>query len=87
MKCKSCGSERVLEVGAHASDMFYWNIDIRNEDGHLVEHEGEGYLPREFGIGGGDDLRIQLCLDCGQEQGQYPRPVTTFEEGVDPEEY
>ena len=86
MKCKKCGSERVLSVQAHASDMFIWRMDIRDENEYLQEKEGEGYLPREFGIGGGDDLRIQLCLDCGQEQGKYPRPVTSFEEGVDPDE-
>jgi hypothetical protein len=84
--CKRCNSERVLTVGAHASDMFYWGMTIRDGDQYPVSKDGEGYLPREFGIGAGDDLRISLCLDCGQEQGKYPVAPTEFEQDVDPDE-
>lgn len=70
MTCQRCNSTRVLSISAHASDMFNWTLDGA---------DGDGYLPRDFGIGGGDDLHTDICLDCGQVQGVFPLPPTEFE--------
>jgi hypothetical protein len=32
-----------------------------------------------MGIGGGDYVEIDLCMDCGQTQGKYPRPISDLE--------
>ena len=31
-------------------------------------------VPRDLGIGGGDDVQLDYCLDCGQIQGRFPLP-------------
>ena len=43
----------------------------------------EGYVPGEIGIGGGDYIRMDICLDCGQVQGEFPvaECLLPFEEG------
>lgn len=70
MSCQSCGSARLLEASAHCSDMF---------SGSIGGKEISGYVPRDLGIGGGDDMEITLCLDCGQVQGTWPLPRSTHE--------
>jgi hypothetical protein len=40
----------------------------------------QGYVPRDLGIGGGDDVHFAYCLDCGQIQGKFPLPITRMEE-------
>jgi hypothetical protein len=37
-------------------------------------------VPRDLGIGGGDDVQLTYCLDCGQIQGKFPLPPTQMEE-------
>lgn len=75
IECKHCQSNRVLNVQVKGSDMFYWSMEIEGK-----HTENTGYLPREFGVGGGDYLRMGICLACGQEQGEYPLPLTLFEQ-------
>ena len=70
MSCQRCGSERVLHAQSHGRDCQNWSIG---------DNEGDGYLPRDFGIGAGDDMSVSVCLDCGQMQGTWPRPKTQFE--------
>lgn len=72
MACK-CGSERIAQVSAKCSDMCH--IDMENS-----EVESDDYVPKDFGIGGGDYIRIKYCLDCGQIQGDFPLPETELEE-------
>jgi hypothetical protein len=43
-------------------------------------HE-HGYVPRDLGIGGGDDVHFAYCLDCGQIQAAFPLPPTQMEAG------
>jgi hypothetical protein len=38
----------------------------------LAGHHSHGYVPRDLGIGGGDDVHFDYCLDCGQIQGKFP---------------
>lgn len=64
MKCKTCGSDRVMELYAHARDCF--SISYKGM-------EYDGYMPYVRGIGHGDDISIDICLECGQIQGMFPK--------------
>jgi hypothetical protein len=61
--CQRCHSERVLGINAKCSDM----CSIR-----MGSNESEGYAPSAPGIGGGDYIETDICLDCGQVQGKFP---------------
>lgn len=76
MSCQRCKSTRVLRLQSHGRDCQNWSMV--KADGKYIE--GDGYLPREFGFGGDDDLCISVCLDCGQTQGTFPRAETEFEQ-------
>lgn len=41
--------------------------------------EFDGYVPDDLGIGGGDYVEFDLCLDCGQVQGTWPLPLSKKE--------
>jgi hypothetical protein len=45
----------------------------------LAGRHYHGYVPRDLGIGGGDDVEFDYCLDCGQIQGRFPLPATEIE--------
>ena len=45
------------------------------------DKEQEGYVPYGFGIGGGDYIRFNFCMDCGQLQGKFPLDITELEQG------
>ena len=70
MKCKNCKSERIASVSAHCSDLC--NVSIG-------QNEKSDYVPRDMGIGGGDDVHFRYCLDCGQMQGKFPIPPCALE--------
>ena len=72
--CRRCGSPRLARILGHCSDMC--SIDLGGKHTH-------GYVPRDLGIGGGDDVHFLYCLDCGQIQGQFPLPPSGIEEGHD----
>lgn len=76
MKCHRCSSERILEFTAKCSDCSGSSIG---------DFQKEGYVPRDLGIGGGDYVEFNLCLDCGQMQGEFPREKSEMET-VDEEE-
>lgn len=63
--CQKCNSERVITVCSHASDL---HVVIAP---HL-DYEHDGYLPDIPNIGVGDDVEMDVCLECGQVQGEWP---------------
>ncbi len=69
--CQRCGGLRLARVLAHCSDMC--GIDLGGKHTH-------GYVPRDLGIGGGDDVHFLYCLDCGQIRGTFPLPPTAIED-------
>lgn len=73
MKCQRCGSKRVLSAGGKCSDLFSASIDSLEVD---------GYVPDDLGIGGGNYIEFDLCLDCGQLQGNFPLPTSLLEKEV-----
>lgn len=71
-RCQKCKSDRVISMYGKVSDMCHASIG---------DMEHEGYVPSDLGVGGGDDLDFELCLDCGQIQGEFPLPITQLERG------
>jgi len=59
-QCDGCSSDRLLSVNGKVSDMF--SADFKNAD-------YQGYVPRDLGVGGGDYIELEICLDCGKVQG------------------
>jgi len=77
MACQRCKSERVVDISGKTSDMC---------SVQLGEKEINDYVPSDMGIGGGDYIRFNLCLDCGQVQGAFPIAETQLESEEDPYE-
>jgi hypothetical protein len=69
-RCQRCSRHRVARVLAHCSDMC--SVDLAGRHLH-------GYVPRDLGIGGGDAVHFDYCLDCGQIQGEFPLAVAEVE--------
>lgn len=70
MRCQRCDSDRILYAFSHGRDCQ--TVEIRG-----TEHDG--YMPQDLGIGGGDEMAIKVCLDCGQLQGKWPLPKASLE--------
>lgn len=61
-----------MNLNSHASDLHF---------ARLKDFEKVGYAPSIPHICGGDDVKIDICLDCGQVQGKFPiGPVTELGE-------
>ena len=63
MNCQRCDSERLLRVNGKTDDRC--SVSSSQTESH-------GYVPCGINIGGGDYIKIQVCLDCGQLQGEWP---------------
>lgn len=63
MNCQRCESDRVLIIGGHGQDRFYATFQ---------DYEKDGYAPHIENVCGGDDINIEVCLECGQMQGTWP---------------
>ncbi len=63
MNCQRCNSDRVLSVRAKATDM------------HSYEFKGE-VADQTYAIdfGSGDYTEFKCCMECGQMQGEFPKP-------------
>jgi hypothetical protein len=66
-----CGSARILSVNAKCSDLCFVSIN---------GHEKSDYVPDDLGIGGGDYIELELCLNCGKVQGKFPLPESKLEQ-------
>jgi hypothetical protein len=72
--CAKCESHRVASVSGKTSDLNF--VSLGNQ-------ERDGYLPDDMGIGGGDYIEFDYCLDCGFLDGEWPLAPTTMETGSD----
>jgi len=70
MACQKCKSERVGFISGKSSDLNGYDIGEKHK---------EGYVPDDWGIGGGDYYEVEFCFDCGQIQGTFPLPMTELE--------
>lgn len=57
-----CGSNRELKINAKCNDMCAITHVPAIENGEA--NPKFGYVPRNLGIGGGDYIRLSICLDC-----------------------
>lgn len=73
MKCKNCNSDRMMSVQGKSRDLHTVSIDDKSYS---------GYLPDDLGIGGGDYIEIDYCLNCGTIDGEWPLPETGMERGT-----
>ena len=64
--CQSCGAVAVVEVCGKTSDMCCMR--------HL-HREYDGYVLRDMGVGEGDYLEFDFCVQCGQIQGEFPKKI------------
>jgi len=71
MSCSKCKSDRILSVNAKCSDMCFVQIN---------GYEKSDYVPNDLGIGGGDYVHFDMCLECGQVQGVFPLPKSDLED-------
>jgi len=62
MACKRCQSPRIADITAKCSDLCFVSIPGYSEH--------DGYVP-SF-LGGGDYVRLNICLECGQVQQDFP---------------
>ena len=69
-QCQRCNSDRVLSLNGKTADMCCSRFKGERRD---------DYPPRVKGLGGGDYISVEVCLECGQVQGEWPQP--------DPEEF
>ncbi len=65
-ECKQCKGDRIATITAKSSD--------RNH-GAFNGMSFEGSVPYDIGIGGGDYVRLEWCLDCGQIVGNFPAAI------------
>lgn len=72
MKCQRCGSDRIAGVSAKCSDCC--SINYKN-------FVSDGYVPEGFGVGGGDYVEFDWCLECGQIQREFPVEDPNFGNG------
>lgn len=72
MSCKRCSSNRVAGISGKTSDLFYMRIG---------DKEHNGYVLSGFGIGQGDYIDFNYCLNCGQIQHKFPIPEDNELEG------
>jgi hypothetical protein len=75
-QCPRCSGPRLARVYGHCNDMC--SVDLGGRHYH-------GYVPRDLGIGGGDAIHFDYCLDCGQIHGAFPLPQADLEALPDPE--
>ena len=78
VKCQSCGSTRLMNISAKCSDCCV--ISLANQD-----VEENGYVPSDSGVGGGDYIDFQYCLECGQIQCDFPLDKTSLESKAEEE--
>ncbi len=71
MNCQRCQSNRVVNISAKSSDLNFISLGDKVLD---------GYVPDDMGIGGGDYIELDYCLNCGQIQGTFPLPETELEQ-------
>jgi hypothetical protein len=69
-----CKCERLMSVTAKCGDLCH----IR-----AGKCEMNSYVPNHLGIGGGDYIRFDYCLDCGKIQGSFPISQETVEQTLD----
>lgn len=64
-----CDDRKIVSIFGKCSDMF--NLQCSEE-----EVDYNGYVPKDIGIGRGDDIEFSYCLNCGKIQDDFPKTLT-----------
>jgi hypothetical protein len=67
-KCNACNSYRLLTISGHCVDSF----SAKYVDSDLETLKYDGYVPEGLNIGGGDDVELCICMECGKVQDLFP---------------
>jgi hypothetical protein len=66
-QCQKCSSDRILTASAKCSDRCSAAFGDAEQE--------SGYVPEGVGIDDGEDyIYFKVCLECGQMQGEWPKP-------------
>jgi hypothetical protein len=49
------------------------------------DKQRDGYVPDDIGIGSGDYVDFNYCLQCGQIQDEFPKVASSIEDAVEAE--
>ena len=87
MECK-CGSKRIASFGGKVSDLGWCTLPMPEKS---INHdklggdkfELEGYMPSIKDVCGGDYIEIDICLDCGHVQREWPFTEEEVQEIID----
>lgn len=63
--CQKCGSVRILSTNSYGRDCQNYSLE-----GQSIEADYAPIIPE---ICGGDSLFPDICMDCGQCQGTFPK--------------
>lgn len=76
MSCQNqkCKSDRLVSINAKCNDLF----DAEHNDNNY-----SGYVPGDLGIGSGDYVEFEYCLECGHIQGDFPMQPAKIESSID----
>lgn len=55
---------KTITVSGHCNDLCY--LAVEDSDGNVVYEQQEGYVPSGCGVGGGDDVAMQIDIETGQ---------------------
>lgn len=61
---KCCNDQKIININAKCGDLIH--ID------YLYGVEINGYVPDHIGIGNGDYIRFEYCINCGKIVGDFP---------------
>lgn len=72
-QCK-CGCKVMLEIQSHGKDCTRITVTNSQVDPSFKKqrYDHDGYVPEGLGIGGGDDVELTICTQCGQVQDWQP---------------
>ncbi len=63
-----CEKPKIVTAEGHCVDSFCL---VCREEG--INYDG--YVPTGIGIGGGDEMSFDYCINCGKIQGDFPKSL------------
>ena len=77
MNCQRCNSQRVIVAQSKGSDLHsFCSYESKKEAEGYNRFKDSGVYDKDLGE---DYLSVEFCLECGQLQGEFPRPVLPLE--------
>lgn len=77
-QCIKCKSDRIVSISGKCSDCFTLFYKDKEYDGYVVEN---------IGIGDGDYIEFNYCLECGMIQDKFPKEDPKIDYEDEEEDY